>query len=229
MDTLNDEQKEWAHIKSNIMKLKPKRLKKSFFSHKIVRKFLNIFKKKYISIFFDVVIIANIIDITIFWHRQDPKIFEVVNQINTIFIFIITFATCIEILDFGPRYFSKFSRIYDFLIVAISLTNIVLQRQTSNYPIKFTNQSFHFYRIFNALAKGLQFTKIHKMLRRFQTIKQLKKTILNIMPIFWSLLLFIFLVLYMYSIICLNNFAFLRRQKTINGYDVHFSSFEMSL
>ena len=226
---MNDEQKEWAHIKSNIMKLKPKRIKKSFFSQKIIGKFLSIFKSKYISIFFDVVIIANIIDITIFWHRQDPEIFDVVNQINTIFIFILTFAMCVDILDAGPRYFSKFSRIYDFFIVAISLTNVVLQIKASNYPIKFTNQSYHFYRIFNAIAKGLQFTKIHKMLRRFQTVKQLKKTILNIMPIFWSLLLFIFLILYMYSIICLNNFAFLRPQKTINGYDVHFTSFEMSL
>ena len=229
MDELNDEQKEWAHIKANILKLKPKKVKRVFFSNKIFLGFIDVFKKKFVSIFFDVIIILNIIDITIFWHRQDPKIYDVIHKINTYCIYIFSFETCIEIMDYGPRYFSKFSRVYDIIIVVVSFINMIFQSQDSNYVYKFTNQTYHFYRIFNGIAVGFQFTKIHRMLRRFQTIKQLKKTILNIMPIFWSLLLFIFLILYMYSIVFLNNFAFLKPQKTINGSDVHFKSFEMSL
>lgn len=209
--------------------MKPKGIKKMFFTQKLLVRLLKIFKSKYISILFDVVIILNIFVITIFWFRQDDEFKQVIFEINIIFLFIITFETIIEILYFGPRFFSKFSRIFDFSIIVISLINILVQMETQNYSIKFTNQAFHFYRIFNALAKGFQFTKIHRMLKRFQTIKQLRKTVLNIMPIFWSLLLFIFLILYMYSIVFLNNYAYLKPQKTINGYDVHFRSIDMSL
>lgn len=229
LDTLNDEQKEWAHIKANILKLRPKSVKKRFFSNKILVSFLDIFKHRYVSMFFDFIIISNIIVITIFWHRMEEKIFDVLNSINTCFIMIMAVETSVEILNKGPKYFSKFSRFYDFIIVAISLINIGLEVQLDRFPIKFTNQSFHFYRFFNGVAKGLQVTKIKRILRKFQIIKQFKKTILNIMPIFWSLLLFIFLILYMYSIVFLNTFCYLKPYTTVNGYDVHFRTFEMSL
>lgn len=209
--------------------MKPKKKKKYFFTNKLIVSFLNIFKSQKISFFFDTIIVLNIVAISIFWNRQDPNIFNIINTINIIFIFIICFETCIEIISCGPIFFTKFSKIYDVLIVLVSLINIGLQMQTSNYVIKYTNQEFHFYRFFNGMAKGMQITKIHRMLKRFQTIKQLRKTISNILPLFWSLLLFLFLVLYMYSIIFLNTFAFLKPQKTINGYDVHFKTFEMSL
>jgi len=229
MDTLNDEQKEWAHIKANILKMKLQRVKRRFFKNKIIISILDIFKSKIVSLFFDLVIISNIILITIFWHRQDPDLFNILNKINQCFVLIISVETFVEIMYHGPYFFNKFTRIYDFLIVAISLTNIGLQTQIIYYPIKFTNQQFHFYRVFNGVAKGFQVTKIKRMLRRFQSIKQFKKTISNIMPIFWSLLLFIFLILYMYSIVFLNTFCFLKPNITINGYDVHFRNFVMSL
>ena len=209
--------------------MKPQRVKKRFFSNKIINAFLDLFQSKPISLFFDIVIILNIVVITIFWHRQDPYLFSVLDRINTAFILIISVETCVEILDSGPTFFYKFTRVFDFLIISISLTNIGLQMQWDKYPIKFTNQSFHFYRVFNGIAKGFQVTKIKRMLKRFQTIKQFKKTILNIMPTFWSLLLFIFLILDMYSIVFLNTYCFLKPFTTVNGYDVHFRTFEMSL
>lgn len=209
--------------------MKPKKVKKFFFNQRLIVKFLNIFNHKIISIFFDVIIASNIIVISIFWNRQDPQIFEIITTINNVFIFIIAVETSVEILSFGPKYFTRISKIYDLFIILVSLSNIALQNQVSNYTIKYINQEFHFYRVYNAVAKGLQITKIHRSLKRFQIIKQLRKTISNILPLFWSLLLFLFLVLYMYSIVFLNTFAYLKRQKTINGYDVHFSTFEMSV
>ena len=75
----------------------------------------------------------------------------------------------------------------------------------------------------------MQFTLIHKILSKFQTIKQLKKTIINIMPTFWSLMIFLFLILYMYTIVAFNLFPYLRAQSTVNAIDVHFRTFSYAM
>ena len=95
--------------------------------------------------------------------------------------------------------------------------------------MKFTNKDYQFYRYFNALAKGLQFSKLVFIFKKFQSLKQLSQTLKNIFPIFFGLLLFIIVILYMFSMVAINSFSFLKTQKVVNGIDVHFRTFSFTM
>lgn len=113
--------------------------------------------------------------------------------------------------------------------MGVSYANIFLEISSKDIPFKFTNQDFTFYRVFNAIAKGLQFSKLVFVFKKFQSLKQLSQTLKNIFPIFIGLLLFIVVILYIFTILAINEYCFLRPQSIVNGIDVHFRTFSYAL
>lgn len=132
-------------------------------------------------------------------------------------------------LKAGPNYFKKWFNIYQLCIIGFSYTNLFLEEASQDIPLKFTNNEFQFFRYFNAVAKGLQFTKLVFVFKKFQRLKQLLQTIKNISPVFFSFLLFIFVILYMFTVFALDSFSYLKQQKVVNGIDVHFQNFSMAM
>ena len=190
---------------------------------------MNIFHHKYIRRFFYLCIVSNCIIISLFWHRQSEDLREFFRQINTYFIYIFTFHLFLSLLKNGPRFFCKRFKLYCLFIIIISFINIYFENNSNQTSMKFTNQDYHFYRIFNALAKALQFSKLVFIFKKFQSLKQLSQTLKNIFPIFLGMLLFIVVILSMFAIIAINTFAFLKPQRVVNGIDVHFRSFTYAI
>jgi len=191
--------------------------------------FIDFFHKKIFRYFFYLCIIANCIVLTLFWHRQSPNLQSTLQQINSCLIYILTIHLVLRILKFGPHFFKKWFNLFQLCIMVISYVNIFLELYSRDIPLKFTNENFDFYRIFNALAKSLQFSKLVFVFKKFQCLKQLSQTLKNIFPIFIGLLLVIVVILYMFSIIAINTLCFLKPQQVVNGIDVHFRTFSMAL
>lgn len=209
--------------------LKKKNQKTPYFNNIIMKNALDLLHQSYFRRIFYTCIIANCVVICLFWHRQDAEMKEKINFANKIFIYIFTFHLLIRLLRCGPRFFHKWFNSYEFLIIAISYLNIYFESQSHHIEKKFTDPDFDFYRIFNAFTKGLQFSKFMFIFKKFQNLKQLSFTLKKIFPLFFSLLLFIILILYMFSILSMNLLAFLKTQSTVNGIDIHFRTFSYSL
>lgn len=162
----------------------------------------------------------------IFHHRQSKQIAQALKTINLIFVIIFGLDTLLKILEKRSRILKKPAIIYQILVVLIAYINLILlairPEFNQNY---FVDQDQHSYRIFNAVSKALQFTLIIFVLKQNKKIKSVFKAIGNIVPILWSMLALIFLYLYIYTIIAMNIFSYLKPQVTVNGIDVHFRTF----
>ncbi len=168
----------------------------------------------------------NILILMVFHHGQSEETTKALHIINLIFMIIFGIEIVLKALAKGKKFFTKFSGIYQILVILIAYMNLILQpSHHENIMNHFTDQDYHSYRIFNAVAKAMQFTLIIFVLNEFKKVKQIFKAIKNIMPILWSMVGFTFLYLYIYTIISMNIFSYLKPQMIVNGIDVHFRTF----
>lgn len=161
-----------------------------------------------------------------FHHRQSMETFTVIDNINKTLIILFGFGIFIKALAKGFNFFKKLSGIYQILVVLISYINWILQSfEDPNDKNLYLDEDQHIHRIFNAVAKAMQFSLIIYVLRRSPKIKQFFQAIKNIMPILWSMVGLTFLYLYVYTIIAMNIFSYLKPQFVVNGIDIHFRTF----
>lgn len=166
----------------------------------------------------------------IFHHRQDETTTFALETINLIFVIIFGIHTVLKAFDKGRTFFIKFSGIYQTFVILMAYINLIIQTFESDHnPNHFVDQTHQSYRIFNAVAKAMQFTLIIFVLNQSQKIKPVFKAIQNIMPILSSMVLLTFLYLYVYTIIAMNIFSYLKTQITVNGIDIHFRTFFISM
>lgn len=165
----------------------------------------------------------------IFHHRQNEKTKEVLDIFNLVLVIIFGVHTILKGFDKGRSFFLKFSGIYQILVILMAYINLIIQANKPDTFDPFVDQDYSIYRIFNAVAKAMQFTLIIFVLNQFKKIKPVFKAIRNIMPILWSMILLTFLYLYIYTIIAMNLFAYLKPQLIVNAVDIHFRTFFLSM
>lgn len=181
---------------------------------------------KYTHYFVHSCVIINILVFMIFHHRQSEELDYALRLINMIFVIIFGLDTLSKAFEKRSRILKKPTIIYQILVVLIAYINLILiATQPEQNPNHFVDQDHHSYRIFNAVSKALQFTLIIFVLKRNKKMKSVFKAIGNIIPIFLSMLTLIFLYMYIYAIIAMNIFSYLKPQMTVNGIDVHFRTF----
>ena len=161
----------------------------------------------------------------IFHHRQNDETTQALDNINLIFLIIFGISIVLKGFDKGIRFLMKFSGIYQILVISIAYINLILQANLPHSMNHYIDPDYQVLRIFNAVSKALQFTLIVFVLNQFKKFKHPFKAIRNIMPILWSMLSFTFLYLYIYTIIAMNIFAYLKPGLVVNGTDVHFRTF----
>lgn len=81
------------------------------------------------------------------------------------------------------------------------------------------------HRELNSLAKASQTFLAYHILKKFNVVQRLFHTVLFVLPSLSNIVSLMLLILYIYAIIGMDIFAYLRPQKTVNGYDVDFKTF----
>lgn len=77
----------------------------------------------------------------------------------------------------------------------------------------------------NSIAKASQTFLAYHILKKFNIVQRLFRTLLFVLPSLSNIFALMLLILYIYAIIGMDIFAYLRPQKTVNGYDVDFKTF----
>lgn len=241
IDKLTDEQKEWALIKQQILNTTPhkkviylnnryKSIKKKEVSYRVswLRAKLPFLYHKYFLFSYDLVIFCNIIVLMTFHHRQEVEDFKIIDKINKAFIIYLGFMILLKFMEKGLKLLKKLPGRYQIIVILMAYLNWFLQ---DHYNFEFQNDYIekqereHFNRIFNAFSKALQFTLIIFVFKRSKKINQFFQAIKNIIPILCSMFGLIFLFLFVYTVIAMNIFSYLKPQVVVNGVDIHFRTF----
>ncbi|CAD8084517.1 unnamed protein product [Paramecium sonneborni] len=198
---LDDKQREWFQIKEQILHLKPKK------KFKLPTNFiLNTFYRIYqlFQIPFLIVILGNIIILSLYYARMNEEYEQVLNKINQIFILIQLFEILISIVQ-----------VIDYTFKIYEICGIILS----------VFSSFLDYHILHVVAVAFQVSRIYKLTQHFKTIQHLFHAIFAVLPNTASMLLIMLVVLYCYTIVSCDLFAYLRPQQSVNGFDMHFKDF----
>ena len=175
------------------------------------------------SVFFDTCIVLNLIVLMAYHHRQSSETLNLLNSLNYFFISIFTIENFMKLALHRKNYFHSKKCLYEGFILLVIWIDILIQAGTHIPESHIQNP----YIIFIALVKGLQATRIYRIFKRIQSVKQIYDTLFHVMPTFLNMLLLIMLILYMYAIVGMQIFAYIRPQTIIND-DLHFRSFPVT-
>ena len=134
---------------------------------------------------------------------------------NKCFIFVFIIETILKIILKKMRFFGKFRNLLDLLTLILSVVNLFY---SPNYNL-----------ILNSFCKMLQIFKAYRLVKKFRSLRKVFNTIYYVFPRLSNILLLMILILYIYSIMAVNLFAYLKPQKNVDGFDVHFKDFFGSL
>lgn len=84
-------------------------------------------------------------------------------------------------------------------------------------------------RVLNSLAKASQTLFAYHILKNFNIVQRIFHTLFFVLPSLTNIVSLMLLILYIYTIISMDIFSYLRPQKTVNGYDVDFKTFPRAL
>ena len=84
-------------------------------------------------------------------------------------------------------------------------------------------------RVLNSLAKASQTILAYHILKSFNIVQRLFHTIFFVLPSLSNIASLMCLILYIYTIVGMDIFSYLRPQKSVNGYDVDFKTFPKAL
>lgn len=157
-------------------------------------------------------------------HRQTENTTLILNTLNYMMIGIFTLENLIKLAAYQRFYFKSKKCVYEGLILFLILIDISI-KPILNPP---ENHIHNSYIIFEALVKGIQATRIYRIFKRFQSVKHIYDTLFHIFPTLFNMLLLIILILYMYTIVGMDLFSYLKPQININGFDTHFRTFPIA-
>ena len=85
------------------------------------------------------------------------------------------------------------------------------------------------FRIYNSISKMLQVLMAYRIIKKFRSLEKVYNTIFYILPSLYNILCLMGLILYLYTILGINLFAYLKNGITVNGVDIHFRNFGTTL
>jgi len=157
-------------------------------------------------------------------HRQTPNTTSILNSLNYIMIAIFTIENLMKLFLNQKNYFHSKKCLYEGFILLLIWIDIIIQASIIIPETHIQNP----YLIFIGIVKGLQATRIYRIFKRIQSVKQIYDSLFHVMPTLLNMLLLIILILYMYAILGMDLFSYLKPQTTINDQDISFSSFSLS-
>lgn len=159
-----------------------------------------------------------------YYHRQSREATMLLNIFNSILIAVFSIENLMKLFVTHKSYFHSKKNLHEALILLLIWTQILIE-YFINTPEGHIENSFI---IFEAVVKGLQATRIYRIFKRIHSVKQIYDTLFHVLPTLLNMLLLIILILYMYSIVGMDIFSYLKPQKNINGYDMNFQSFAIA-
>uniref|UniRef100_A0AAV2L935 Sodium channel protein n=1 Tax=Knipowitschia caucasica TaxID=637954 RepID=A0AAV2L935_KNICA len=158
-----------------------------------------------------VLILLNMITMMVETDEQPQQMERILYNINLFFIVVFTLECSLKILALRCYYFTVGWNIFDFVVVILSIVGIVLADIIEKYFVSPT-----LFRVIRLARIG----RILRLIRGAKGIRTLLFALMMSLPALFNIGLLLFLVMFIYAIFGMANFAYVKRQ---NGIDDMFN------
>ncbi|MCJ8745099.1 hypothetical protein PDJAM_G00126580 [Pangasius djambal] len=169
--------------------------------------FFDLVSKQAFDITIMMLIILNMITMMLETDEQSPRMESILNNINLAFIIIFTTECLVKIFALRCYFFTISWNIFDFVVVILSIVGIVLADIIEKYFVSPT------------LFRVIRLARIGRVLRLIRAAKGIRTLLFALMmslPALFNIGLLLFLVMFIYAIFGMANFAYVKKHGGID-------------
>ncbi|XP_051983671.1 sodium channel protein type 4 subunit alpha-like [Xyrauchen texanus] len=169
--------------------------------------FFDLVSKQAFDITIMILIILNMITMMVETDKQSARMESILNNINLAFIVIFTTECLIKIFALRCYFFTISWNVFDFVVVILSIIGIVLADIIEKYFVSPT------------LFRVIRLARIGRVLRLIRAAKGIRTLLFALMmslPALFNIGLLLFLVMFIYAIFGMANFAYMKKQGGID-------------
>ncbi|XP_062342064.1 sodium channel protein type 4 subunit alpha B isoform X2 [Osmerus eperlanus] len=163
--------------------------------------------KQFFDIFIMVLICLNMVTMMVETDDQSEEKEEILFLINLVFIIVFTTECMLKIIALRHHYFSIGWNIFDFVVVILSITGIMLADLIEKYFVSPT------------LFRVIRLARIGRVLRLIRGAKGIRTLLFALMmslPALFNIGLLLFLIMFIFSIFGMSNFAYVKKEGGID-------------
>ncbi|XP_019409130.1 PREDICTED: sodium channel protein type 2 subunit alpha-like isoform X2 [Crocodylus porosus] len=154
-----------------------------------------------------VLICLNMVTMMVETDEQSKQVTEVLDQINVVFIVLFTGECVLKLFSLRYYYFKIGWNIFDFVVVILSIIGMYLTDLIEEYFVSPT------------LFRVIRLARIGRILRLIKGAKGIRTLLFALMmslPALFNIGLLLFLVMFIYAIFGMSNFAYVKREAGID-------------
>uniref|UniRef100_A0A8K9X2H4 Sodium channel protein n=1 Tax=Oncorhynchus mykiss TaxID=8022 RepID=A0A8K9X2H4_ONCMY len=203
---MTDEQRKYYNAMKKIGSKKPE--KPIPRPTNILQGFLfDLVSKQAFDIIIMMLIIVNMVTMMVETDDQSARMESILNKINLIFIVIFTTECLMKIVALRCYFFTVGWNIFDFVVIILSIVGIVLADIIEKYFVSPT-----LFRVIRLARIG----RVLRLIRGAKGIRTLLFALMMSMPALFNIGLLLFLVMFIYAIFGMANFAYVKKKEGID-------------
>ncbi|XP_040912147.1 sodium channel protein type 4 subunit alpha B-like isoform X1 [Toxotes jaculatrix] len=169
--------------------------------------FFDLVSKQAFDIMIMMLIIVNMVTMMVETDEQSERMESILNKINLVFIVIFTTECLIKLFALRCYFFTVAWNIFDFVVIILSIVGIVLADLIEKYFVSPT-----LFRVIRLARIG----RVLRLIRAAKGIRTLLFALMMSMPALFNIGLLLFLVMFIYAIFGMANFAYVKKQDGID-------------
>ncbi|XP_056248149.1 sodium channel protein type 4 subunit alpha B-like [Seriola aureovittata] len=169
--------------------------------------FFDLVSKQAFDIMIMMLIIVNMVTMMVETDEQSERMESVLNKINMVFIVVFTTECLIKLFALRCYFFTVAWNIFDFVVIVLSIVGIVLADIIEKYFVSPT-----LFRVIRLARIG----RVLRLIRAAKGIRTLLFALMMSMPALFNIGLLLFLVMFIYAIFGMANFAYVKKQDGID-------------
>ncbi|KAF0047322.1 hypothetical protein F2P81_000955 [Scophthalmus maximus] len=169
--------------------------------------FFDLVSKQAFDIMIMMLIIVNMVTMMVETDEQSERMESILNKINLVFIVIFTTECLIKIFALRCYFFTVAWNIFDFVVIILSIVGIVLADIIEKYFVSPT-----LFRVIRLARIG----RVLRLIRAAKGIRTLLFALMMSMPALFNIGLLLFLVMFIYAIFGMANFAYVKKQDGVD-------------
>ncbi|XP_061522813.1 sodium channel protein type 4 subunit alpha B-like [Phycodurus eques] len=203
---MTEEQKKYYNAMKKLGSKKPQKPIPRPLNH-VQGFFFDVVAEQAFDIIIMVLILLNMITMMVETDEQSPQMESVLNNVNVGFIVVFTAECTLKIVALRCYFFTVGWNIFDFVVVILSIVGIVLADIIEKYFVSPT-----LFRVIRLARIG----RILRLIRGAKGIRTLLFALMMSLPALFNIGLLLFLVMFIYAIFGMANFAYVKRQAGID-------------
>uniref|UniRef100_A0A096LZA3 Sodium channel protein n=1 Tax=Poecilia formosa TaxID=48698 RepID=A0A096LZA3_POEFO len=175
--------------------------------------------KQFFDILIMVLICLNMVTMMVETDEQSPEKENILYWVNLVFIVIFSTECCLKMIALRKHYFSVGWNIFDFVVVILSIVGLLLADIIEKYFVSPT-----LFRVIRLARIG----RILRLIRGAKGIRTLLFALMMSLPALFNIGLLLFLIMFIFSIFGMSNFAYVKKESMIDDI-FNFESFGNSM